>query len=264
MTGEEYDTVLFYGSKLKIKRADRHIEDLRLVLAAFLKTQFYRLHVEKNPDDGSSLLKCEVTEPMPSEVPLLIGDTIHNLRAALDLLVCEIIRLAGETPSKWADFPIRDSRDGLVNTLNGAQLKTVAPWIVDLLIDEIKPYDGGNDSLYALHRLDIDDKHKLLIPATSVTALTGAAARDDHGNIFEGLSFYIGQTGKITMIETDSSLEITNYGQPSFAVLFGKGQVLQGEAVIPTLRRLSEVVSGVVQTIETAYLSNIRPQKSKA
>ena len=46
---------MFLGPKLKIERANKHIGELQAVLDAFLKTNFYRLGIDKNPKGGQML-----------------------------------------------------------------------------------------------------------------------------------------------------------------------------------------------------------------
>jgi hypothetical protein len=251
-------TPLFTGSKLKIKRANQHIDELQHILFAFLKADFYRLHIERDPKDGMNVLKFETTKDMPYEVPLVIGDSIHNLHAALDLMACEIVSLAGNTPDRQTQFPFRDTRDELVKAINGGKIKAADPAIINLIVDTIQPYKGGNDPLCALHDLDIMDKHRLLIPVASVTALVGASAEDDRGNSFQSINFVVGQGGKINAVKTDSNLKITKQGQPSFNVIFDKGQVFEGKAVIETLHKLSQLVSGIVEAVEKTYLTNTK------
>lgn len=251
----EHMNPLFIGSKLKVKRANQHIDELQRILLAFLKTDFYRLHIERDPKDGMNVLKFETTQEMPCEVPLIIGDSIHNLHAALDLMACEIVSLAGDTPDRETGFYFRDSRDELIKTIDDRKIKAAPSAIIDLIVDTIKPYKGGNDPLCALHDLDIMDKHRLLIPVASVTALVGVSAEDDWGNSFQSISFAVGQGGKINAIATNSNLKITKQGQPSFNVIFDKGQIFEGKAVIPTLHKLSQLVSGIVQTVEKTYLA---------
>jgi hypothetical protein len=248
-------TQVFKGPKLKIERANKHIHDLGLLLDTFLKTNFYRIGIEKDPESGSNNLIFETTIPIPPEVALIIGDAVHNLRSALDLLACEIITRAGATPSKWTRFPFSNNRKELISTLKSGKIKIAGSWIIDLIINEIKPYKGGNEPLYALHNLDIMDKHKLLIPIAAITRLLGVNTEDDRGNRFHGMNFVIRQGGKINAISGGTNFKITNYGQPSFDIFFDKGQIFEGKPVFPTLHQLSQLVSGIVQAIEKAYLA---------
>jgi hypothetical protein len=245
---------LFIGSKLKVKRANQHIHELQRVLTAFLGTDFYRLSVEKDPISGQHILKFQVTEEMPCEVPLIIGDAVHNLRAALDLMTCEIVTSVGAIPDKSTQFIVSDSRDKLVKAINSSKIKTAPQTIIDLIIDRIKPYRGGNDTLYALHSLDIMDKHRLLIPVISVSALVNVKAEDDRHNVFQFARVAVGQGGKLNIVRNSDNIDITNQGQPALAVILGKGTGFAGKPVIPTLHQLSQLVSGILQAVEQASL----------
>lgn len=246
---------LFTGSKLKVKRANQHIIELQTVIGSFLKTDFYRLFIEVDSNDGSNLIRFEATKEMPCEVPLVIGDVIHNLRSALDLMTCEIVTMAGKEVDRSIEFLIRDDREKLVAAIADRKIKAVPKSIIDLIVDTIKPYKGGNNALCALNDLDIMDKHKLLIPVTSITALVGVSMEDNRCNSFHDMTFAVGPGGKLNAIKTDSVMKVTNQGTPAFAVVFAKGQPLEGQPVFPTLHQLSQLVSGIVQTIEKEYLT---------
>jgi hypothetical protein len=186
---------------------------------------------------------------------LIIGDAIHNLRAALDHATYEMITLAGTVPSKWVRFPFRDTKDELKAALNGSDIRIGGAWFVDLIVDNIKPYKGGDDLLCALHELDIVDKHRLLIPTLSITKLDGVEGKTGGIN-FQSISFTVAQNGKINFLSSGADIEITNYGRPSFNILFDKGQILEGKSLFPTLELCSQLVSGIVQAIEVAYLAS--------
>lgn len=248
-------TSLFNASKLKIKRANHHINDLQLALETFLKSDFYRLSIKKDPNGGNNVLEFKSTREMPWMIPLIIGDAIHNLRAALDLMTCEIVTMANQIPDKYTKFPFRETRQELESAIPGGKIKFAPQTIIDLITDTIKPYKGGNNPLYALNDLDIIDKHKLLIPTISVTSLVGVSIVDSGGNRFYDITLRVGQGGTLHPISTPHNINITNNGQPTFNVFFDKGQVFEGQPVIPTLHQLSQLVSGIVQTIAKAYLT---------
>ena len=245
---------IFHGAKLKIKRANQHVYELNELLASFVKTDFCRFSVEKDASTGNHVLKFEMTKSAPCEVPLIIGDAIHNLRSALDLAACEIVTLGGATPSKWCSFPFRDSRKELEDSINGGEIKIAGADIVNLILDVVKPYKGGNDPLCALHALDITDKHKLLIPIFSIAALKHVNLRAGPMSMTD-CTLAVGDGGKLNILAMPGKIEFEGYGEPAFAVLFDKGQVFERQPVVPTLKQLSEVVSGVIQAIEKAYLA---------
>ena len=153
---------IFHDPKLKLKRANKHIGELDLVLRRYCSgLDPARIYEDRNSRLHS--LQFKVPDLFPSEVPLILGDAIHNLRCALDIMTCEQVTLAGGTPTKRTQFPFGDSRDKLINSLKKDRVITATcPVFYDLIVDTIKPYLGGNDALCALHELDITDKHKLL------------------------------------------------------------------------------------------------------
>lgn len=245
----------FVGPKLKIKRAEQHIDELNQILSTFVKTDFLRLHIEKQQDTGRSLVKFEMTKSLPWATPLVIGDVVHNLHSALDLMACEIVSMAGGTPSRDTYFPFADTRQKLEAAIRKGEMKIVGSDIIAVLLDVIKPYNNGGDSiLCALHRLDIIDKHRMLIPTVSIGALTHVNA--NIGPVtFTDCTLAVGQGGVLSLLDMPGDVEIEGYGKPTYAILFDKGQGFEGQAVVPTLLQLSQLVSGVVHRMENAYLA---------
>jgi hypothetical protein len=244
---------MFSGPKLKIERANRHINELNSALVAFLKTDFYKLHINTELA-GQNVLTLDA-KPLPNDIPLMLGDAIHNLRAALDIMACDIVTHAGGTPSKYTYFPVRDTRQELVAIINGGEIKIAGQDICDLIVDVVKPYKGGNDPLWSLHQIDIMDKHRLLIPTVNITQITGVCAHDDNHNTFTNMTLGVDAGGRLQAISTSARMHITNYGYPSFGIFFPKGGALEGQPLILTLYQLSQVVSGVIQTIEKALFT---------
>jgi hypothetical protein len=245
-------TTIFLGPKLKIERANEHINELHTVLTAFVKTNFYRLGVDKNPTDGTNVVTFEAFQTLPSEVPLIIGDAIHNLHTALDLMIWEIESEIGK-PDRSTRFPFYERRSELVGAIENRNLRA-APEISRIIIEDIRPYRAGNDLLYGLHDLDIMDKHKLLIPIISIVELRGAAGEDDCGGSFRGLNFVISRGGRINAISSAKNLKITNHGQPSFDICFDKGQFFDGKSVVATLHELSQLVSDILEKFGKSVL----------
>jgi hypothetical protein len=247
---------LFVGPKLKIERSDRHIQDLNRILEAFFATEFYRFQIRKGAD-GSSVLEFETTRGMPSEIPLVIGDAVHNLRAALDLLVCDVVTLAGNAPGKGTQFPFGETREEVVAAVHDGIMGAAPAGIVDLIIDTVKPYRGGNEAMCALDDLDIVDRRRLLTPIIAVTGIVGASWIDERGKAVHGMTLTVGEGGRIDGMPANS--RIRNPGTLAFGVFFDKGQVFEGRPVVRTLHQLTQVVSGVVHTVEQAYAADARP-----
>jgi hypothetical protein len=103
---------------------------------------------------------------IPERLSLIAGDAIHNLRSALDYLAYELAEISspGGFDESRIFFPISDGRDN-----HEARLRDIRSILRQDAIDALRvlqPYRGGKghgNTLWCLHRLDILDKHRLLI-----------------------------------------------------------------------------------------------------
>ena len=66
----------------------------------------------------------------------------------------ELVALCGEVPTRELSFPISETREKLEKVIENGRIKSLGSDIVDLFLDTIKPYKGGNDPLCALHDLE--------------------------------------------------------------------------------------------------------------
>ena len=104
--------------------------------------------------------------PILDTVPMLIGDAVHNLRSALDHLACALADLevppTSETGQPDIEFPIYISEAEFIK--RGARRIEKLPPSAQDEIKSLQPYRAGNNArfqlLWALHRLDIIDKHR--------------------------------------------------------------------------------------------------------
>jgi hypothetical protein len=148
--------------KLKIERADKHINDLNLVLRAFIDSGPYVVGTKRDPQTRRLIYYIVKAEPIPVEAALIAGDVLQNLRSALDYLVCALVRAKGKSDERSA-FPISDQEP--VSNEQKARFNTKIDGMGDEakeIIRGIKPYKGGDDILWSLHALNNRDKHRLL------------------------------------------------------------------------------------------------------
>src|SRR5260370_18770129 len=131
---------MFDGPKLKVKRAKKHISELIDVVAAYVNSDFCECVIQRNRDTGIHELVIKVVKQTPCEIPLIIGDAVHNLRSALDILICDVVRNSGNTPTKHTKFPFRETRQELIDAINGGLVKTVGDILVTAIVDSVSPY----------------------------------------------------------------------------------------------------------------------------
>jgi hypothetical protein len=165
-------TVGLDGVRVKLRRAGLHIAELRTRLAP-LADEATNSIVGAPADDNPSKLVYRVTH-MPGIDPIVsavVGDIVHNLGSALDHLACQLVMLDSGQPNDSTVFPIHKSntdRSGKSMDL------TIKPGIRDRRIleavERMQPYteaNFGNDpatnALWIIKRLDIIDKHRLLL-----------------------------------------------------------------------------------------------------
>jgi len=242
--------ITFDGPKLKIERAKKHINDLDECLLSFSKTDYYRLWVDKDPHTGHNVLQFKITETLPVETALIIGDALHNLKSALDCALNDIVYWKFAFRDDFTKFPFRDSRNDLVKAIKGGLIYKASEQICDLIVGTIKPYKGGNDALCALHDLNILDKHRLLLPCVMITRIDGICAEDDTGTMYRDLSLVVDETTTLRAIATFSNLKITNKGKAAFSVKFDKGLPFDSQPVISTLHQFTDLVSGIIGAFE--------------
>ncbi|TAJ95030.1 MAG: hypothetical protein EPO10_16425 [Reyranella sp.] len=153
------------GAHLKHHRASVHFDALVDLLERYSR-QVQVTANEVGSDGPDIIWEVIFSPPGPAAVPLIIGDVVHNLRSSLDLMICDVARIKGKSPSNLY-FPFADNEDKLKMKL----VKDFNRLGADVVraISDLKPYTGGNKLLRGLHDLDVADKHRLVIP-TYLTA----------------------------------------------------------------------------------------------
>ena len=146
----------------KIKWAYKHIAELESAILAFKGTDPYGVIPKPDPKTGG-IQYCVVEAPgVPVEIALLSGEIIQNLRSALDYLIVQLLDVEGKKPNARTGFPVYDSRE----KFEADPFRKIELIQRQSAIDTIRAtnaYKGGNDALWKLHRLNLRDKHNLLI-----------------------------------------------------------------------------------------------------
>jgi hypothetical protein len=226
--------------RAKIERAKKHFRELETELESFRDR--YR-HVQVGKRDTET---WEVGPPFKiQKIPIIsfnilttTGDTIHNLRSALDHLAYQLVLVGtpGVEPSRQVEFPI--AKDVTTyETDKPRKVKGMRPEAVDA-IDALKPYHGGTEAFWRIHELDNIDKHRDLFK-TGTDWLV-------EGEWVPGVGAYLLKTSNphfsgIWM--TDVEKEI--YLRPSES--FGDPEILARNALLPTIKELVYFVDGLAR-----------------
>ena len=214
---------------------------------------------------------ADLTKLMPASwlgLALVIGDAVHNLRSALDLLAFALVGDKCPTPGqrRQVQFPFSASANGLEATIKSRQISRAGEKVVRE-IKKLKPYPGGNETLQAIHDLDLADKHKLIIPTVASGAMMLAdltKLMPEHpGFPDKGVTLFLSDNVRFDIDMTQAQgdrrtrraarLATTPERETDFKfaciVCFGEGQTLPYLPVVPNLISLANEAERAIGTI---------------
>lgn len=232
----------FEGPRRKVKRANHNIEEFAKVVNEFFHNPRTMLPRVGILPDGTRRYQFLTPQVLPEALPLIIGETIHNLRSALDILASDVVRLSNKSTNR-VHFPFAESEDGLTKgkdcQIKNKNFHRAHPEAQKLLIS-LRPYIGGNALLRGLHDLNNMDKHQLIVPILNSVKIDELC--------------YFGTTTTDFVVKKGFHVDIPpgaeNPGismklSPSLRLPIGV-PLCEGE-VLDTLKRLSELVDTIIE-----------------
>lgn len=147
----------------KLRRAQAHIDDLERVIRDYLHDpKPFEVVPEPDPNGTTRNYRFRLIRPVPEVIPEIIGDAIHNLRAALDHAICALVARNQRDVTSDHCFPVL--KQGVKRP--GRRIREAVGDAGGHVVEAVKrekPFEGESNHLYALHQLDITDKHRLLL-----------------------------------------------------------------------------------------------------
>ncbi len=160
------NTAVLSGEKAKLARARKHLQELVVLIHEYLtRTPF------SFSEQGDSLVG-KISEPIPTDINVVLGDVVHNLRAALDLMICDLVRANGSQPTRDSAMPI---------VIGGVKPSHLAKQLAGVsarghkFLRRLTHNVRWNDALLVLHGLDIMDKHNSLVAVGAATVRVHAS-----------------------------------------------------------------------------------------
>jgi len=208
----------FSASYLKLARARQFISELEV------EQEKYK---NSDPASGTVGITGEINlqwKAIGDWPGAIVGDSIHNLRTALDLMACELARLNSQSDKK-VYFPFCDNEAALPGIIECRNFDRCGQAAVDLL-KRFAPYRGRNIGLRGIHDLDIQDKHTTIIVMGSKMGVRsqGSVSLTNPGDI----------QASFTLVD--------------FAYMFGgEDMPFVDEPVVKTLKDLVQLVDGVLK-----------------
>jgi hypothetical protein len=226
---------------LKLRRAKKHAAELEQFTADYLASEPVKItYFYEGPFDPEKGPRFHLGIRGPGgDFACILGDVIHNLRATLDLMANDLVRLKGESTDD-VYFPFCEHAGYIDKMITKRHFDRAGDDAVKLL-KQFAPYRGGNAALRAIHDLDIQDKHQCLIPLV-------------FGGFSPTMRFSIDDNGVASLTEVKEDL---SWKTPSLA--FPAGTELEGQPIFPTLHNLVELVDGVVEAFAALVAARGQP-----
>ncbi len=215
--------VNFKASKIKVDRARAHIAELESVLADHFAENPPKATFTPATAEQNAHIHVESKTP-PDVVGAIVGDIIHNLRAALDLMAVQLVSLSTDN-TDGVYFPFCEDESYLGKMIRKRNFDRAGDDAVRLL-HTLKPFKGGNIALRALHDLDIQDKHHSLIPNAAMLTTPQVTA----------------DTSKWPEV----SIRLVEGSVPEVATTFPNDSPLAGQQMVPALHQLVKLVEGIL------------------
>jgi hypothetical protein len=195
-----------------------------------------------------------VKNEVPCHLSVIIGDVIHNLRAALDLLASDLVLMVGGN-TKDVYFPFSNDADGFEEMIKKRHFDHAGEDIVGI-VRSLKPYKGGNDLLRALHDLDITDKHKTLIPTVHYAGIKNFQMLNASGPLLTINDMHCGpiRDGMVLMsLPPARNVSIGQSFQPSLKITLDEDPLTEGKDIVQMLDEFVSLVDGIIKTFKEYF-----------
>jgi hypothetical protein len=252
------------GPRSKIERAKKHVRDLEVAVGGLVFSQTTHPHViitEDDPErDHHIVYKIAAVPDVPDEIAAIAGDAIHNLRSSLDLLMSQLIeRRTGQTGDRY--FPTGGNRK-VFEARCGAEIKPLVHQDVLKLVRATEAYRGGRgDAAWRIHRLDIEDKHRVVYELgfhfASMTLPHYASEvfspeiNATFAEMMDGLFWRPADTlFPLKGGEVLFSGPPNPQNDPKFRldVVFAEPQIVHAEPVLPAITQLGQAIEAIVES----------------
>lgn len=241
---------------IKYDWAKQHIKNLESAVDRFRQANANAIGRKYDFEAGEVIFYVAYAPVVPDDLRLMLGDALHNLRSTLDHLACALVSAADPTNDcSHTSFPIFDTAEAYQSTSRSKVPGLRQP--LYQILDAIQPYSNGlGHNLWKLHRLDIVDKHRLLLSIAAVPVANsrnpdikgglGAAASYFQQLMFAGVN--------LAVIPMEAGCELGrapisqehDYVRFAFDVAINEPNILEGMPTFLFLRIVAEDIRVIV------------------
>lgn len=259
------------GVHAKLTRADRHLNEIKSAVQRVVDLDPDVIPGEFDKKSGHYVFRAKRNGRHPTVISPVVGDFVHNVMAALDYLVIELVKSADNSPTGANAFPIfTDARRYRIETrskLRGVPDGSLA------VFERLQPFYGPNsdpfdanwrdpteEPLWHLYSLDKRDKHRSLNLTEDVIATTviGLERYGIHTPPTPGIIAGHFERGAIvaTLALGEERPDMDVYLSATYDIAFDRGGPAAGESVIEVLDNIRKEVR---QRILPAFAPSFPP-----
>lgn len=196
---------------------------------------------------GCTILKVRFTQDLPEEFSEITSEALTMLRLSLDHAVYSVAIAAGNTPKIGdACFPFARNAAHFEASLKG-RCAQVPPEMYDLF-RRCKPYEGGNEPLWALN-VTRGFTHAMLVPGVT-TAFIGGMDIRGMGWISMPLKPVMDSKHEMELCTLAPQAAVQGKYQLAVYVAFGEVGSVAGKNVGEVLELFIKLVETIVNEIE--------------
>lgn len=147
--------------------AKKHVHNFEAAVDSFRESNPHSIRRSHDVQAGQYVYYVEAVPVVPDDLSFMLGDAIHNLRSTLDHLACALVIASGSEPNSKTAFPIFDTPEAFSEMSRG-KVPGLGKMALETL-DRVQPYKKGwGNWAWQLHKLDIIDKHRLLLTVSTI------------------------------------------------------------------------------------------------
>jgi hypothetical protein len=248
--------------RLKIERANKHIDELKAALHSFLRSNPYKVATKRDSETRNLIYYVASAEPVPDAFATITGDIFHCLRDALDHLAQQLYLVGTGGAKGYGDetgFLIASSaknfKAGLGRKVQGMRQDAINA------IRALEPYPGGQGAdLWTFHRLNNIDKHRLILTVGSAFRSVNLGAHmavqmeKALGRAVPAPEFFVRPADNLFPLEPGKELfidapdaEPNEKMQFQFDVALHEPRIIEGKPLLETAVQFRDRVSSIIE-----------------
>jgi hypothetical protein len=236
---------------------DWAISDLPILEAkikAWVDDRPYTIFQDVETQPGKKLYRLRDVKLIPRVISAEAGAIIHSIRSSLDILAVTLAERNGHTAPKDTYFPICENLDAFMDKRRGMEKIKRLSKADTCIIENLKPYKGGNDTLHALHNLDSTRKHRRLLAAFAVprrsVVMTFVESTEGVATAPDFISPWPGFKDEAIIASADADAPDYSIGY-SLQVRLAEPGFASTEPVVATLRDFASAAYAIISLFDT-------------